>query len=160
MVTNRTAFLDTIAYSEGTKGIGDDGYNVIVGGTLFTDYSDHPRKDVFIERFGVWSTAAGRYQEKESNYDFYKVKLRLLDFSPASQDAMAIQQILEKGALPFIDRGLLDTAILRCAELWASFPTSTYGQSNKTFLQLRAAYIAAGGIYNACSQTISSTQAN
>ena len=43
----RAAFLDMLAWSEGT--ITDvekrnHGYDVIVGGELFTDYSDHPRK--------------------------------------------------------------------------------------------------------------------
>ena len=36
---NRKAFLDMIAHSEGTAGHGDDGYNVMVGGKLFDDYS-------------------------------------------------------------------------------------------------------------------------
>ena len=44
----RKAFLDMLAWSEGT----DNGrqktrnqrYDVIVGGELFTDYSDHPRQ--------------------------------------------------------------------------------------------------------------------
>jgi len=31
----------------------------IVGGELFDDFSDHPRKRVWIERYRVWSTAAG-----------------------------------------------------------------------------------------------------
>ena len=45
----RKAFLDMLAWSEGTdngrqKTRGNHGYDVIVGGELFTDYSDHPRK--------------------------------------------------------------------------------------------------------------------
>ena len=45
----RKAFLDMLAWSEGTEVIGQKtrnhgGYDVIVGGELFTDYSDHPRK--------------------------------------------------------------------------------------------------------------------
>ena len=56
------AFLDLIAFSEGTKGKGDNGYNVIVGGDLFSDYTDHPRKKVYIKSIDNYSTAAGRYQ--------------------------------------------------------------------------------------------------
>ena len=41
-------FLDMLAWSEGTDNgrqkTRNHGYDVIVGGELFTDYSDHPRK--------------------------------------------------------------------------------------------------------------------
>ena len=43
----RKAFLDMLAWSEGDNGrqkTRNHGYDVIVGGELFTDYSDHPRK--------------------------------------------------------------------------------------------------------------------
>ena len=44
----RKAFLDMLAWSEGTDNGRQAeipiGYDVIVGGELFTDYSDHPRK--------------------------------------------------------------------------------------------------------------------
>ena len=44
----RKAFLDIfVAWSEGTdngRQKTNHGYDVIVGGELFTDYSDHPRK--------------------------------------------------------------------------------------------------------------------
>ena len=44
----RKAFLDMLAWSEGTDNgrqkTRNHGCDVIVGGELFTDYSDHPRK--------------------------------------------------------------------------------------------------------------------
>ena len=44
----RKAFLDMLAWSEGTDNgrqkTRNHGWYVIVGGELFTDYSDHPRK--------------------------------------------------------------------------------------------------------------------
>ena len=43
------AFLDMLAWSEGTDNGRQktrNGYDVIVGGELFTDYSDHPRSFV------------------------------------------------------------------------------------------------------------------
>ncbi len=43
----RKAFLDMVAWSEGTDNgrqpTRNHGYDVIVGGELFTDYSDHQR---------------------------------------------------------------------------------------------------------------------
>ena len=37
--------------------------------------------------------------------DAYRKQLGLKDFSPKSQDVVALQQIKERGALPMIDRG-------------------------------------------------------
>ena len=42
----------------------------------------------------------------------------LKDFSPKSQDAVALQQIKERGALPMIDRGDIRQAIDRCSNIW------------------------------------------
>ena len=60
----RKAFLDMLAWSEGTDNgrqkTRNHGYDVIVGGELFTDYSDHPRKLVTLNP-KLKSTAAGRY---------------------------------------------------------------------------------------------------
>ena len=39
---------------------------------------------------------------------------------PKSQDAVALQQIKERGALPMIDRGDIRQAIDRCSNIWAS----------------------------------------
>ena len=79
------------------------GYDVIVGGELFTDYSDHPRKLVTLNP-KLKSTGAGRYQLLSRWWDAYRKQLGLKDFSPKSQDAVALQQIKERGALPMIDR--------------------------------------------------------
>ena len=50
------------------------------------------------------------------------------DFSPKSQDAVALQQIKERGALPMIDRGDIRQAIDRCSNIWASLLGAGYGQ--------------------------------
>ena len=50
------------------------------------------------------------------------------DFSPKSQDAVALQQIAERGALPMIDRGDIRQAIDCCSNIWASLPGAGYGQ--------------------------------
>ena len=64
------------------------GYDVIVGGELFTtDYSDHPRKLVTLNP-KLKSTGAGRYQLLSRWWDAYRKQLGLKDFSPKSQDAV------------------------------------------------------------------------
>ena len=100
----RKAFLDMLAWSEGTDNgrqkTRNHGYDVIVGGELFTDYSDHPRKLVTLNP-KLKSTGAGRYQLLSRWWDAYRKQLGLKDFSK-SQDAVALQQIKERGALPMI----------------------------------------------------------
>ena len=48
-------------------------------------------------------------------------QLGLKDFSPKSQDAVALQQIKERGALPMIDRGDIRQAIDCCAGNYLGF---------------------------------------
>ena len=55
------------------------GYDVIVGGELFTDYSDHPRKLVTLNP-KLKSTGAGRYQLLSRWWDAYRKQLGLKDF--------------------------------------------------------------------------------
>lgn len=149
MTPNQKAFLDMIAFSEiGPKliAVSDNGYNVLVGSTpsdplLFDHYSDHPR--VYNKKLN--STAAGRYQLLARYYDSYKKMLELPDFSPSSQDAIALQQIKECRALPDIDAGFFGPAVALCAHIWASLPGARYGQHENGMQELRAAYIAAGG---------------
>lgn len=150
---NRRAFLDTIAYSEGTAKLGDNGYNVLFGSTkdqvlLFTSYARHP--GILIDADGrvggLQSTAAGRYQLLYRYYGPYKKLLNLPDFSPLSQDRIALQQIKERGALDDIDAGMFDQAIKKCSNIWASFPGAGYGQHENNMDDLRRAFMEAGGI--------------
>ena len=145
--SNLAAFLDMLAHSEGTSTIAasDDGYNVLVGGSLFSDYSDHPRKLVSLHA-GLKSTAAGRYQILERNYDFYKQKLGLSNFDPLNQDAIAIQMVKEARAYNLILSGQFAAAVQACAHLWASLPGAGYGQHENTIASLSDVYSAAGGI--------------
>lgn len=144
---NVCAFLDMLAWSEFTSRIAgsDDGYNVIVGGDLFRSYADHPRRSVWIKRFNVWSTAAGRYQLLSRYFDVYKQQLGLPDFSPVSQDKIAIQQIRERGALADIKSGRIESAISKCRNIWASLPGAGYGQVELALEPLLQKYVKAGG---------------
>lgn len=142
------AFLDMLAWSEGTSRIkgSDNGYNVIVGGTLFTGYADHPRKLIDLPRLGIKSTAAGRYQLLSRYWDAYRKQLGLKDFSPASQDAVALQQIKERKALADIDAGNIASAIQKCSNIWASLPGAGYGQHEHKLDDLIARFKEAGGV--------------
>lgn len=156
MNKNLQAFLDTIAWSEGTSIIksSDNGYNVIVGGKLFNtmsgdgktviDYRNHPHQLIHINQ-ELSSTAAGRYQLLAKYYDFYRKLLKLNDFSPASQDAIAIQQIKECKAIANIRAGNFALAIKKCSRIWASFPGANYNQHEHKMEDLQAIYLKSGG---------------
>jgi muramidase (phage lysozyme) len=147
----RKAFLDMLAWSEGTDKPGqptkNHGYDVIVGGELFSDFSDHPRKLVTLNP-KLKSTAAGRYQLLSRWWDAYRKQRGLKDFSPASQDAVALQQIKERRALELIDAGDIRQAIDRCSNIWASLPGAGYGQFEHKADNLIAKFKEAGGTVN------------
>jgi muramidase (phage lysozyme) len=146
---NLAAFLDMIAWAEGTSHVpnSDEGYKVLVGSTIsrpliFNSYADHPR----ILNRKMSSTAAGRYQLLARYFEPYKHRLQLPDFGPLSQDAIAIQQIRECGAFYDIQKGNIADAIRKCSNIWASLPGNKYGQHQQKFADLQTSYIAAGGI--------------
>ena len=152
MTTNQKAFLDMLAISELGQAlidVSDDGYDVIVGSTpnkpnLLPHYDDCNRKIITLKN-GLKSTASGRYQLLARYYDAYKKQLGLIDFSPDNQDAIALQQIKECGAIPFIENGNFEIAVSKVAHIWASLPNAGYGQHENEISVLKATYIAAGG---------------
>ena len=87
------------------------------------------------------------YQLLSRWWDAYRKQLGLKDFSPKSQDAVALQQIKERGALPMIDRGDIRQAIDRCSNIWASLPGAGYGQFEHSghYASLIAKFKEAGG---------------
>lgn len=135
---NVCAFLDMIAHSEGTDQYPNDGYNTIVGGEQFDSYADHPRVRVWIKRINDYSTCAGRYQLKSKYFNIYKQLLNLPDFSPLSQDLIAIQQIRERKALSMINDNNIEGAIQACSNIWASLPGAGYGQHENKLADLMA----------------------
>ena len=149
---NVLAFLDMIAFSEGTSTIkgSDDGYNVLYGGGLFKGYQDHPRKRLTFPINGkpVTSSAAGRYQLLERYWDAYRVSMMLKGgFTPENQDRIALQQIRERRALEDIKAGRIVEAIQKCSNIWASFPGNNYGQNPHKAEKLLAFFDKAGGTF-------------
>lgn len=145
---NVCAFLDMLAWSEGTDKPGqptkDRGYDVLVGGGLFTDFSRHPNILVQV-RPGLASTAAGRYQLLHRYFRPYASMLRLSDFGPLAQDRIALQQIRERRALPMIQTGAIADAIAACSNICASLPGNTYGQFMHKADRLIEQFRLAGG---------------
>ncbi|MNZ22490.1 Phage lysozyme [compost metagenome] len=147
---NVLAFLDLLAWSEGTDNgrqpTKDAGYDVVVGGGLFAGYHDHPRRLVTLPRIGIKSTAAGRYQLLSRYWDAYRKQLGLEDFSPVSQDRVALQQIRERRALADVQAGRIEAAIGKCRNIWASLPGAGYGQHEQKLGDLLARFESAGGV--------------
>lgn len=145
-------FLDLVAFSEGTSTVraSDEGYNVLYGGSLFTGFSDHPRKKLTFRINGkpATSTAAGRYQLLERYWDAYRVSLRLVGgFTPENQDRIALQQIRERRALDDIKAGRVADAIAKCSNIWASFPGNNYGQNPHRLEKLLEQWQRLGGVF-------------
>ena len=84
------------------------GYDVIVGGELFTDYSDHPLSQTCHAKPKTQINRRRTLPAFSRWWDAYRKQCfsGLKDFSPKSQDAVALQQIKERGALPMIDRDI------------------------------------------------------
>ena len=142
----RKAFLDMLAWSEGTDNgrqkTRNHGYDVIVGGELFTDYPITPRKLVTLN--------PNSNQQAPDATSFFPVggmptASSLPERLPEKSDAVALQQIKERGALPMIDRGDIRQAIDRCSNIWASLPGAGYGQFEHKADSLIAKFKEAGG---------------
>jgi muramidase (phage lysozyme) len=157
---NLAAFLQAIRAAEGTAG--PNGYRTLFGGSLFDSFADHPRQAKrFTDKAGrsLWTSAAGAYQfmavspipgggsTRVDTWDRIKARLQLVDFSPASQDAAAIELIREAGALDDVMEGRFDRAVNKVRRIWASLPGAGYAQGERSVEFVRNAYTNAGGAY-------------
>uniref|UniRef100_UPI0035B34F16 glycoside hydrolase family 24 protein n=1 Tax=Hylemonella sp. TaxID=2066020 RepID=UPI0035B34F16 len=143
---NERAFLDMIAYAEGTSS--PEGYRMMFGGGLFNSYADHPRVlHEFTNKVGqrLKTSAAGRYQFLARTWDELQRKLDLPDFGPASQDSAALELIRQRGALADVRAGRVSEAVRKVAPIWASLPGAGYNQPERKLSQLLQAYSASGG---------------
>jgi tape measure domain-containing protein len=133
------AFLDIIAYAEGTAKMPNQGYNTLFGHGQFSSFADHPRQRI---PFGsTSSSASGRYQIMDFTWDEEKAKLGLKDFSPVSQDLVALSRILMRGGLDELLKGNIRGAINATRKEWASFPGANYpGQGMKRMEDLLKVY--------------------
>jgi muramidase (phage lysozyme) len=127
---NVKKFLDFLGRAEGAE------YDTIVGSTQrnpkkFSDFSKHPGVVGLVTKDGP-STAAGKYQITKTTYDDFAKRLGITDFSPQSQDRIALAIIQKEGALDDVKAGRYDQAIAKLGGRWASLPSSPYRQSKRT----------------------------
>ncbi len=130
------AFLDTIAYSEGT--FNQNGYRTCFTGVLFSNFVDHPRMRHAKRSF--CSDAAGRYQFLSSTWDYISKKMGLKNFQPRNQDRAALQLIYERSALDDLKKGRFPLVLKKTASVWASFPDAPYGQPTQRYADLATFY--------------------
>lgn len=124
-ISNVRKFLDFLGAAEGAT------YNTIVGGGSFSDYTKHPRVVGLTTKEGP-STAAGKYQITKTTYDDIAPKLGITDFSPESQDKIAVELIKRNGALEDVRIGNFEAAVSKLGGTWASLPSSPYSQGKKS----------------------------
>ncbi|MEN9809530.1 MAG: hypothetical protein RLZZ488_1097 [Pseudomonadota bacterium] len=146
---NMHAFLDVIAYAEGTDRQGKGGgYNVNYSGATFNSYSRHP---MWLICSGYCSDAAGRYQIKSDTWGDVRRELNLPDFSPRSQDRAAVQLIKWRGGYDDVERidgvNSFSNALYAVRYEWASLPHSPYGQPIKSVGELWAKFKEYRGRY-------------
>jgi muramidase (phage lysozyme) len=141
------AFLDTLAAAEGTietktPCIKDSGYSALVGCNispkrLAESYDSHPKSRKKIRK-NLSSDAAGRYQILSRTWNWAAPKAGATDFSPRSQDKVAVWLLENRGALKHIRKiGPADYQVFKMAlrlsnKEWASLPGSPYGQRTHT----------------------------
>lgn len=140
---SQKALLDTIGYTEGTAGHGQDGYNVTFAYHYFNDCNHHPNMDICSGSY--CSTAAGRYQFLTTTWN----GLKLPNFRPENQTLGAMKLISYRGASIPSGRPLTATeftdVMYKISYEWASLPPGRYGQPSKTMSQARAKYCSLAG---------------
>jgi muramidase (phage lysozyme) len=116
---NVSAFLKAIAEAEG--GGYDFKYGAIKGKRndpwRFSDFSTHPGPG-----FGGSTTAAGMYQITIATWRQHGGKMGLTDFSPTTQDLIAVEILRSLRIIDKIRSGDIAGAIGPAARTWAALP--------------------------------------
>lgn len=116
---NVNAFLKAIAAAEG--GGYDFKYGAVKGKRndpwRFTDFSTHPGPG-----FGGRLTAAGMYQTTVDTWRDHGGKMGLTDFSPKTQDLIAVELLCSVGVIDKIKAGDVAGAMGPVAVKWSAIP--------------------------------------
>ncbi len=146
---NVAAFLKAIAEAEG--GAYDFKYGALKGRRndpwRFTDTSTHPGPGIDGK-----TTAAGMYQITRPTWEHHGGKLGLDDFSPRTQDLIAVEILRSLGVIHAIEEGNIMEVMPKVARIWAALPKGP-GQANHYpaqryvgFALFLATYCANGGV--------------
>lgn len=152
---NEAAFLYCLRLAEGTAS--DEGYRALFGwrpgnGKTFSSYATHPKQFFnYTDLSGktIRTSAAGAYQITWTTFDALCRNYPAFAgraFDPATQDAMALTLIKEKGALGDVRAGRFETAIRKVRAVWASLPGAGANQPERSLAYVTQAYINAGGV--------------
>jgi muramidase (phage lysozyme) len=143
------AFLATIRWAE-TGYSGTESYRQLVFNGTFNNFSTHPlqKQCAAINGKQTCSTAAGAYQMLDKSWWDLQPKLKLPDFSPRSQDRMAVEYIRRNNAMgkarsstiADIESGNFAKAACKVGKIWASFPCNSYNQNPKSMEKLSTYY--------------------
>ncbi|MCA9591009.1 MAG: glycoside hydrolase family 104 protein [Myxococcales bacterium] len=137
------ALLDTIATAEGTRGRGEDGYNVIFTYKYFSSCTQHPRRVMCSG--GLCSDASGRYQFLSTTWS----RLGLPSFNPENQERGALKLVSQRGVSVPPSRAMSATefsnAMDRISYEWASLPPGRYGQPSYSLSAMRSRYCGFAG---------------
>lgn len=154
---NVRAFL--LMIRRGETSASEDAYRWLFGSTtakplLFDDFSKHPNVKTYEKYDGQfikndkldYTTAAGALQITKTTHDGLVKQYGFTDFTPETQDLMAIALIIEKGALEDVLSGRIESAIVKLRSTWVSLPGAKVGdQPSQKLASAIAAYQAAGG---------------
>lgn len=135
---NVQAFLRAIRAGESSQG--PEAYNMLVFGGTFSDMSTHPNiRKPLPNNPNNWTTAAGAYQITYTTWKWLSILAGVKDFTPASQDKMAIAYLRKLGALDAIIKGDYKTAAEKSKNTWEAFTVPKLKQ------RIDVAYINYGG---------------
>lgn len=145
---NVRAFLRAIRAGESS--LTPDAYRMIVYGGYFSDMSTHPRIFKPIPGSTLKTSAAGAYQITYTTWIWLHVLAGVDDFSPDSQDRMAIAYLRKLGILADVMAGDFEAAAAVCRDasplipgdqpIWEAFTVPVLNE------RMRLAYVNSGGV--------------
>lgn len=147
--SNVRAFLKAIADAEG--GGYDFKYGAVKGRKKdpwrFIDYSTHPGPG-----HGGVTTAAGMYQINKITWlDHGERRMGLTDFTPETQDLIAVSMLSSLGVIEQVKAGDIEAGLARASRQWAALPegrgkAGRHNQPHVSYEHFESVYHAAGGV--------------
>jgi muramidase (phage lysozyme) len=108
----------------------------------FSDFSNHPGPGC-----GGKFTAAGMYQITRETWRDMGRRMGLNDFSPLTQDLLAIEILRRLSVIDDIVAGDIDSALQKASRRWAALPQGPgrYNQPYREYDKFIATYKSKGG---------------